>query len=408
MKIGLLAYNSANNFGALLQLLSTYMYLKNHGVEPIVINYSPLDLEDYYRKTTPIDQFEINVSFRSKFWKESSLCRDSIDVARTIEKEGIEAVIIGSDAVLQHHALLERIKFPTRNIISFKKFTSDRLFPNPFWGDFEKYLEKQVPLVMMSASSQNSDYNYFSKGVISQMKSNLTNFCYISVRDTWTQKMVSHITNGEVIPPITPDPVFAFDHNLEGLLPTQEEIRNKFKIEGDYFVFSFHNGMITKDWLGSFLDFCHDKGYNCYNLPFANKPSFGDSARNIAFPLSPIDWYSLIKYSKGYFGNNMHPIVIALSNSVPFFSFDNYGRSFFNRYYVDEKSSKIYDVIKDANLTNYRVGCFVRNFTPPSVEFVYDKLVHFDYENANQFANRQLERYKKMMSNVLTYINNEN
>ena len=407
-KIGLLAYNSANNFGALLQLLSTYMYLKNLGVKPIVINYSPLDLEEYYRKTTPIDQFETNVSFRSKFWKESSLCRDSIDIARTIEDEGIEAVIIGSDAVLQHHALLERIKFPTRNVISFTKYTSDRLFPNPFWGDFKKYLKKPIPIIMMSASSQNSDFKSYGKNIMTQMKRSLSEFCYISVRDSWTQKMVSHITDGEISPAVTPDPVFALNNNFGEQLPGRDEIFKKFNIKGRYLVFSFHSKMITQEWISSFENLCRENDYCCYCLPFANKPSFGTTELSIPFPLSPIDWYCLIKYSDGYFGNNMHPIVIALSNSVPFFSFDNYGRSFFNRCYVDEKSSKIYDVIKNANLTDYRVGCLGRNFKAPSIEFVYDKLVHFDYENANQFANQQFERYEKMMSNILMQINNEN
>ena len=32
MRIGLLAYHSAINFGATLQLLSTYMFFKNNGL----------------------------------------------------------------------------------------------------------------------------------------------------------------------------------------------------------------------------------------------------------------------------------------------------------------------------------------------------------------------------------------
>ena len=45
MRIGLLAYHSAINFGATLQLLSTYMFFKNNGYEPIVINWVASDLE---------------------------------------------------------------------------------------------------------------------------------------------------------------------------------------------------------------------------------------------------------------------------------------------------------------------------------------------------------------------------
>ena len=56
MKIGLLAYHSAINFGATLQLLSTYMYLKNHAHSPIVINWVAADLEESYSNYTPAVQ----------------------------------------------------------------------------------------------------------------------------------------------------------------------------------------------------------------------------------------------------------------------------------------------------------------------------------------------------------------
>lgn len=40
---------------------------------------------------------------------------------------------------------------------------------------------------------------------------------------------------------------------------------------------------------------------------------------SITTPLPPLDWYALIKYAKGYIGENMHPIVVALHNAVPCF-----------------------------------------------------------------------------------------
>ena len=39
MNIGILAYHSACNYGANLQVLSTVGYLKRNGHNPIVINY---------------------------------------------------------------------------------------------------------------------------------------------------------------------------------------------------------------------------------------------------------------------------------------------------------------------------------------------------------------------------------
>ena len=50
MRIGLLAYHSACNFGANLQLLSTIGFLKKEGHTPIVINWIPASLEKEYEK----------------------------------------------------------------------------------------------------------------------------------------------------------------------------------------------------------------------------------------------------------------------------------------------------------------------------------------------------------------------
>ena len=49
-KVGILAYHSACNYGANLQILSTIGYLKKKGYEPFVINYEAKDFVDFYKK----------------------------------------------------------------------------------------------------------------------------------------------------------------------------------------------------------------------------------------------------------------------------------------------------------------------------------------------------------------------
>ena len=83
MKIGLLAYHSACNFGATLQLLSTFCYLRNNGYDPIIINWIPKDLEEFYVRRTPEVQYNMQKELRSNLWKETELCRTSKDVADT-------------------------------------------------------------------------------------------------------------------------------------------------------------------------------------------------------------------------------------------------------------------------------------------------------------------------------------
>lgn len=404
MKIGLLAYHAVCNFGAMLQLLSTYMFLKNHGHEPVIINWVAKDLENYYAQNTPISQIENQLKLRLQLWKETALCRTIKDVANIISNEQIDAVIIGSDAVAQHHPLFERIVFPCRNIIAINSVTSDVVFPNPFWGIWTDYLDKPVPVALMSAASQDSKYKYISKKLRKQMKERIMAFSYVSVRDVDTQKMFSFITEGQCCPSVTPDPVFAFNQNAASLVPSKEVLMKKYGLSGKYMLISFKNEKrcnVSQTWLNKFQDIAKHHGIQCVSLPFSTSLSAGELENKIALPLNPIDWYALLKYSCGYIGNNMHPIVVCIHNSVPFFSFDNYGTKHANGLFCDSSTSKIRHILKVANLLDCRIASNSLFRRTPSPEHVFNKLQTFDKAKCKNFAQGYLNKYNEMMTKIL-------
>lgn len=404
MKIGLLAYHAVCNFGAMLQLLSTYMFLKNHGHEPVIINWVAKDLENYYAQNTPISQIENQLKLRLQLWKETALCRTIKDVANIISNEQIDAVIIGSDAVAQHHPLFERIVFPCRNIIAINSVTSDVVFPNPFWGIWTDYLDKPVPVALMSAASQDSKYKYISKKLRKQMKERIMAFSYVSVRDVDTQKMFSFITEGQCCPSVTPDPVFAFNQNAASLVPSKEELMKKYGLSGKYMLISFNNEKrcnVSQTWLNKFQDIAKHHGIQCVSLPFSTSLSAGELENKIALPLNPIDWYALLKYSCGYIGNNMHPIVVCIHNTVPFFSFDNYGTKHANGLFCDSSTSKIRHILKVANLLDCRIASNSLFRRTPSPEHVFNKLQTFDKAKCKNFAQGYLNKYNEMMTKIL-------
>lgn len=407
MKIGLLAYHSACNFGATLQLLSTYMYLKNHGYEPIVINWIAKDLEEFYIQKVPKVQIDNQIKLREVLWNETALCRTSEDVAKIIEQEKIEAVIIGSDAVAQHHPLLERLTFPCRKIVVIKKYTSDREYPNPFWAVWEDFLDKKIPVAVMSASCQDSEFRYISPKLKKELKKRICSYSYISVRDVWTREMISYLTDKNIISEVTPDPVFAFNENVNGIIPTREEILKKYNIQNKYILISFIDSSrksIGQEWIDSFVQLALEAGYECISLPFSHGKSFGHLRHEICLPLTPIDWYALIKYSCGYIGNNMHPIVVCLHNAVPFYSFDNYGKTRLNGIIGNDKSSKIKHILNLANLSQYRTSCISRKYKVPSSQTVFDKVISFDKSISEKFAGDYLKKYNNMMSDILERI----
>lgn len=402
MKIGILAYNSACNFGATLQLLSTFRYLKNNGYDPIVINWVPEDLQKFYADRTVEVQFQMQQRLRQSIWKETALCRSSYEVAQIITKEAIDAVIIGSDAVAQHHTIRERISFPTRRVFSISKVTSDRLFPNSFWGDFEKYLPTPIPLAFLSASSQDSVYKFYSNSLKKNMAEALTHFTYISVRDVWTRDLISYVTNGRITPLVTPDPVFAFNYNAADMIPPKEDILRKFGLPDKYFVLSFEPKRgIKQEWIDEFISLSHNNGIECIGLPFSIRDTIGAFPHRIAFPLTPLEWYSLIKYSQGYIGNNMHPIVVSLHNANPFYSFDNYGMSSFRGRKTSDKSSKIKHILELSGFGDYRVSCLPNKYEIPSPQEIFDKISLFDREKASQFVSRYYGLYKETMVSIL-------
>ena len=239
------------------------------------------------------------------------------------------------------------------------------------------------------------------------MKERIMAFCYVSVRDVDTQKMFSFITEGQCCPSVTPDPVFAFNQNAASLVPSKEELMKKYGLSDKYMLISFKNekrSNVSQTWLNKFQDIAKHHGIQCVSLPFSTSLSAGELESEIALPLNPIDWYALLKYSCGYIGNNMHPIVVCIHNTVPFFSFDNYGTKHANGLFCDSSTSKIRHILKVANLLDCRIASNSLFRRTPSPEHVFNKLQTFDKAKCITFAQSYLCKYNEMMTTMLKHI----
>ena len=223
MIIGILTHHFASNFGANIQTLSTVGYLQEHGHTPIVINWKNSTMERDFSSSVSSDQNNEHRKFLEKYLPVTEECRTDEEIATAICKHNIQAVIVGSDAVVQHHPWITRFAFPTRSIISIRKYTSDRLFPNFFWGSFASVIGNKIPFAFMSVSCQNSPYNMFSPSTIRGMREACKKFTYISVRDSWTKRMFCKINSSYNNIEITPDPVFAFNQNADKYINIQQK-----------------------------------------------------------------------------------------------------------------------------------------------------------------------------------------
>lgn len=409
MKIGILTYHAVYNFGANLQALSTFNYLKKKGYSPILIDFFPEQLEEDFEKSVPKLQAGAHKKFLSTNFCLTGRCRNSTEIAREIESHKIEAVIIGSDAVVQHHPLLARIRFfrSRRTFIGLKILPRryETSFPNPFWGEFISHLTVQIPVVMMSVSCQNSDYRLFSNRTKKSIKAMTERIKYISVRDLRTQQLFKFVTKGIRIPTVTPDPVFAFNSNVKKL-PARREFVEKFGLPDQYFLLSFNSTRtVSEEWIDSFESLAEENGYSCVGLAMPGGIRFRSKLKiQIDIPIDPIEWYCLIKYSSGYIGEKMHPVIVSIHNSIPFFSFDHYGIVRF-KYFIKEGASKIFQLLDRAGMKEQRATILGKtSYKPPSPQYVYDKVISFNREKCSVVSFQMLNEYSSMMSNIEHFI----
>lgn len=326
---------------------------------------------------------------------QSKLIHSGDDMTAVIQDNGIEGLIIGSDSLLQHHPLLERIKAGRRRPFWIQKVSSDRMFPNLFWGCG---LPNNLPKAIMAVSSQNSKYKLFSPTVKRRMKQSLSSFGYISVRDEWTKQLVKSVTSKDV--DVTPDPVFAFNQNCKELLAKAPDVKHKFSIPDKYVLVSLGSQCLSMNQLKDLKEQLESQGKSCVALPMPTGLSFCHPFDyEIKCPLCPLDWYNLIKYSCGYIGSNMHPIVVSLHNAVPCYSIDYWVNTNFWNNPVNDGSGKVEHIMNvfgtSSNRTILENGKCIT-----SVSEIVGSLSNFPVKSVAAKATEYYQRYLKMMANI--------
>lgn len=342
MKIGILTYHSVSNFGANLQALSTASFLRKRDIDAKIINWMPDSLKEYYIRTVPKIQRDVHAAFAEKYLSMTRLCVDEKTVCEVMREEQFDTVLIGSDAVFSYIPILCRIHPSRRTLIGISNVSEDHKFPNPFWGCFKDEFPK-LKLCSISASAQYLDIDKCMPFEKKKLRHALDGFDIINVRDSWTKQAVERLTCRDDVR-ITPDPVFAFNDNVDVLI-REPEIREKYSLPKNYVILSFCRQIFNNDWYEELYRELKRSGFNVVNLamPEGILPIVSDKIIDI--PIDPIDWYFLIKYSKAYIGQRMHPMIVAISNYVPVYIFDHYAFK-----HECQNSSKIYDLLKRAEL----------------------------------------------------------
>ena len=401
MNIGIMTHCVASNDGANLQALSTGDWLKRHGYTPVYFLWNAY-LEDEVKLVLP-EQLEIHRNFLKKQgYIVSKPCRSDSDFLDVIKEYNIENILVGSDCVLTYYPC----KFPyilTRKGIIKRKVAEDWKFPNPFWLPFLKG-NKLVKRFMISASGGSTEYKQIDESTRKQMRDLLSEFDFISVRDHIALNMVNSLFGKENEPLLTADPVFGFD-DLSIQIPSEEEIRNKFNLPEKYFVVSFFaHYWPSNKWCNELCFETNKYGIKCLSVPVPSGGYQPELDQKIDLPLDPIDWYCLIKYSSGYIGNKMHPLIVCLRNVVPFFSFNVTGRFFLRGRIQDVRYGKVYDLLKRFDLEEFQIPQKHNSKAKP--DYVVNKLFEFNLEQRRYIADLMKDSHENMMQIVSSNFTN--
>ena len=100
MKIGILTFANVPNFGANLQAFSTICYLRKNGHLPVIIKWEPFDFDARFDDIRNNKQPQEHFRFVQEYLPQTQICRTDEDICCIIDEEKIDAIIIGSDAVL--------------------------------------------------------------------------------------------------------------------------------------------------------------------------------------------------------------------------------------------------------------------------------------------------------------------
>ena len=398
MNVGILTYHWVSNFGANLQTLSTYKYVEKSGHKPIIINWVPDDVKAFYEKSVLPEQNEAHKNFGLRWYENiTKVCHNSEEIAKEIDANEIDLVLIGSDAVFSMTPWLDRFAICRKGIV-YHKPLSNFSFPSPFFGDFVKFVKRKIKIVAISASAQNTPYKklIFSKEK-KNMLSSFQNFALISVRDVWTQKMLSHISKGKLLPEITPDPVFGFNNNVQSII--RDYVKDTLGIDGKYVLLSVSSTIKNAEWLQELESLFAKEDIIVVGMPKTLNKNYKSPLRyNLSFPLDPLDWYSSIAKSCGYIGELMHPVLVSLHNAVPVYVFDTYG--FKHNGTLDKTSSKTFQIMKKFELEDYYYNALLNNV--PTPKEVFDKIMSFDNNKCKLIAEDLYRRYDLMMQKSLS------
>lgn len=203
MKIGILTFHRADNFGAALQTFALQTFLKEKGYNTFVIDYRCKKIEEVYYILNPIILF----NRRNVFKAVQTYVKNLLRYKEMHEKHK------KYDFFRHKYLHLTKSYHEIKNVLDFDAYIagSDQIWNFALLGGINRYYLLDFPIkkgslkISFSASSELVAFSLF-KNHKDQITKCLNNFDFISVRESFLQQELKKYTNNKVC--VTLDPTF--------------------------------------------------------------------------------------------------------------------------------------------------------------------------------------------------------
>lgn len=361
MKIGIITYHRALNYGAALQAFALSVKLKNLGHEAEVIDYRCNYIEGDYYKVLPknIKSLKAIVKRIANFPQKKKLA----STFRAFESENkyLSSKVYKLDTIKETNSIYDLFISGSDQIWNNYGSNSDYTYLLDFVDDYTKKV----------AYSASFGYQEIPKQVRADYIRLLSQYNGISVRETSGARIVSNLINKIV--PVTCDPVLLLDE-----LQWKELIDTSLNPHGDYILCYFLRYNVTG--FAEALKFATAKGIKVIAIDnmYMQKKFHGIEMKS---NVSLKEFVSLFANAAGVMTDSFHGTVFSLTFNKPF-------NTLLSRNV--NVNSRIVDLLNMLELSSHMI-----------YDFKESDWRRIDYKNVNQkiaiYRERSLEYLKKFI-----------
>ena len=321
MRVGILTYHRAHNYGAFIQSYCLSSILKDSlKCDVEIIDYTSKKNVCFYRREIFRDKNLRSIIFNFRKYtmfnkaihklplSSQTLISDNIEKFVNYIQNKYDVIIVGSDEIW--------------------KIDSGRGFPNAYW------LPGVNSCVKMSyAASSRTDIDLISDEQKYQIKQLLESFYYISVRDEATKKMIDTISNKSAS--LVCDPTMAYPFKFD-INEGRRLLKEKFNVDA------------TKRCLGVMVNNPglaeqirrQSQGLELVSLFYSYK-GYKNNPN-----ITPFEWVQIIGALDGLITTFFHGMCISINANRPFLIIEQ-------RHLKDDRYSKSYDLLSRHDRQKY-------------------------------------------------------